>query len=73
MKLVFRLHILVNSSANSAPAAAREECNEYDLTAHPCFWLANPNNSSRWFAITSSESLFKFYGWGYQKKKELNN
>ncbi len=36
-------------------AHARKECNKYDLTAHPCFLLANHNDDwSRWFAISSS-------------------
>jgi hypothetical protein len=26
------------------PLPAREECNKYDLTASPCFWLANHND-----------------------------
>jgi hypothetical protein len=28
--------------------------NIYDLTVDPCFWLANHNDWSRWFAISSS-------------------
>jgi hypothetical protein len=44
----------------------REECNKYDLTAGPCFWLANHNDCSRWFAISSSHVFavppFSFMG-----------
>jgi hypothetical protein len=31
----------------------REECNKYDLTAAPCSWLADHNDWSGWFAISS--------------------
>jgi hypothetical protein len=31
----------------------QEECNKYDLTAGPCFWLANHNDCSKCFAISS--------------------
>ncbi len=37
---------------NCAPA--REEYNEYDLSADPCFWSANHNDWSSWSAISSS-------------------
>jgi hypothetical protein len=45
---------LVNGPAKDICAYAREECNKYDLTAHLCFLLANHNDWSRWFAISSS-------------------
>jgi hypothetical protein len=35
-------------------APGRDECNKYDQTAAPCCWLANHNDWSRWFAISSS-------------------
>jgi len=38
---------------------ATKECNRYDLTADPCFRLANQNDWSIWFAISSSH-LFAF-------------
>jgi hypothetical protein len=31
----------------------REKCNEYDLTASPCFWLVNHNDWSWWFSVSS--------------------
>jgi len=31
-----------------------KECNKYDLTRDPCFFLAHHNDWSRWFAISSS-------------------
>jgi hypothetical protein len=34
-------------------APTRKECNEYDMTVAPCFWLANYNDWSRCFAISS--------------------
>jgi hypothetical protein len=37
---------------------AREECNKYDLTAAPSFWLANHDDWSRWFAISSLLPVF---------------
>jgi hypothetical protein len=40
--------------AQQSCAHAREECNKYDLTRDPCFLLAHHNDSSRWFAISSS-------------------
>ncbi len=30
------------------------ECNKLDLTAAQCFWLVHQNDSSRWFAVSSS-------------------
>jgi hypothetical protein len=52
---------------------AREECNKYDLSAAPCFWLVNHNDWSRWFAISSLSHLFaapvlSFLGRGCKKK-----
>ncbi len=48
--------------------------NEYDLTAVPCFWLANHNDWSRWFALSSFPPIwshsFSFMG-GIGKK--VNN
>jgi len=41
-----------NGFSQQSCAPAREECNKYDLTAASCFWLANHNDWSRWFAIT---------------------
>ncbi len=38
----------------------REECNKYDLTTIPYFWLANHNDCSRWVAISSSQLLAQF-------------
>jgi hypothetical protein len=35
-------------------AHAREECNKCDVTPDPSFGLANHNDWSRWFAISSS-------------------
>ncbi len=53
----------------------REECNEYDLTAAPCFWLANHNDWSRWFAISSFPSICSLgvsFISGFAKKR-VNN
>jgi hypothetical protein len=36
------------------PNVLKSECNEYDLTAPPCFWLAKHNDWSRWSSISSS-------------------
>jgi hypothetical protein len=52
-------------------AHAREECNKYDLTADPCFWLENHNDWSKWFAISSSHQftvLVSVLWVGLQKK-----
>jgi hypothetical protein len=37
---------------NCAPTT--EECNKHDLTADLCFRLANHNDWSKWFGISSS-------------------
>jgi hypothetical protein len=42
------------NKAQQKCAPATEECNRYDLTTtDPCFGLANHNDWSRWFAISS--------------------
>jgi hypothetical protein len=41
------------SQAGEICARAGEECNKYDLTATPCFRLADHDDWSKWFAITS--------------------
>jgi hypothetical protein len=45
------------------------------LTAAPCFWLANHNDWSMWFAISSLPPIcspsFLFYGWGCKKVTKL--
>jgi hypothetical protein len=51
-KMVFLLYMCPVWWGWSAPA--REECNKYDLTAAPHFWLVNRNDCSKWFAIGSS-------------------
>jgi hypothetical protein len=43
---------LVKSAAKIC--TCREEYNKYDMTRAPCFWLANHNDWSRWFAVSSS-------------------
>ncbi len=59
------LHSLLRLVKGSC-APARAECNKYDLTAAPCFWLANHNDWSMWFAISSLPPIcspsFLFYG-----------
>ncbi len=59
-------------------ARAGEECNKYDLTATPCFWLADHDDWSKWFAISSPPHLcaqrqFQFYVWGCKKKLNTLN
>jgi hypothetical protein len=49
---------LVQSAASALHLLPGEECNKYDLTAAPCFLLADHNDSSRWFAISSTSDLF---------------
>jgi hypothetical protein len=55
---------LVKGSA--ALCTCHKECNKYDRTASQCFWLANHNDWSRWFVISSPPSLccpsFSFLG-----------
>jgi hypothetical protein len=50
-------------------ASAREECNKYDLTDAPCFWLAKHNDWSKWFAISSSHIFAVSVLWGGVAKK----
>jgi hypothetical protein len=54
--MVFLEHICSVLWENAPPscAPAGDECNKYDLTAGPCFWLVNHNDWSKWFAISSS-------------------
>jgi hypothetical protein len=59
-------------------APARKECNKCDLTAAPCFWLANHNDWSRWFAVGNLPHLFAasqlswvfWVGTGLQKNEQ---
>jgi len=32
---------------------AKEKCNKYDMNVVPCFLLANHNDWSKWFAIST--------------------
>jgi hypothetical protein len=51
----------------AALCTCREECNKYDLTAAQSLWLADDNDWSKWFAITSPPPIcclsFSFMGW----------
>jgi len=53
-------------SSQQSLIAAGEECNKSDVTSTPCFWLANHNYWSRWFAISSLPPIcspsFSFMG-----------
>jgi hypothetical protein len=61
-------HIIVRvAMAGKRVCTCRKECDKYDLIAAvECFWLAHHNDSSRWFAITSSLPIccpsFSFMG-----------
>jgi hypothetical protein len=54
-KMVFAQHFCTVCrgwyKAQQSVTPATEECNRYDLTAAPCFSLANHNDWSMWFAI----------------------
>ncbi len=68
-KLVSAEHMLAwLVDGASALCPSRKECNKYDLTATPCFWLVYHNDWSRWFVSSSPPthllSPFQFYGWG---------
>jgi len=45
--------ILNNDSQHNIPAL-QGRANKYDMVGTLCFWLVNHNDSSRWFAISSS-------------------
>jgi hypothetical protein len=66
------LHAVARKSCSTV-CTCRQEVNKYDLTAGQCFRLARHNDSSRWFAISSSPPIccpgFSFKWVGLQKSK----
>jgi hypothetical protein len=48
---------LVRGSTQQSWTLAREKCNKYDLTAIPCFWLANHMDCSRWLSMNCLLSI----------------
>jgi hypothetical protein len=61
---LYKLPWLVRGAV--AMCTCRKECNKYDLTAAPCFWLTHHDDSSTWFAISSPPPIccpsFSFIG-----------
>jgi len=51
--------------------AEKKECNKYDLGAQ-CFWLADHNDWSRWFAISSPPWKLFLQGEDANKKSQHN-
>jgi hypothetical protein len=53
--LVFWLSIISAQKAQQQRCALAETLwNTHDLTSDRCFWLVDHNNSSSWFAVSSS-------------------
>jgi hypothetical protein len=72
-KMVLAQHFCILWNAEQSLTATREECNKYDVTAAPYYWLANHNDWSRWFAISSLQPLCTFSFMGeFGRKKSLN-
>jgi hypothetical protein len=42
-------------------AAAREECNKYDLTGAPHLWFVNHTDWPKWFAISNFDVFVVLY------------